>query len=187
MRQHLPNGPGVCYERKANGLFDFKSMLTSKNFSLDSIRWLSYMSNVEPFCGHTIHHALTTGEQEIEINNKRYFVDGYCVIGNDQYFFEFDGCMYHHCTCETSRKSKFTKRDDTRKHKDLKQLGTLIIMKECEWRKFIATNNPTYNLPNFFGEKNIREEQIFGAIENGKFYGLIQCDIFSPDDVIEHF
>ena len=53
--------------------------------------------------------------------------------------------------------------------------------------RFCKKNRPVYPLPNFFGEKNIREEQIFSAIKAGKFYGLIQCDIFSPNNVIEHF
>ena len=187
MRQNLPNGPGVCYERKENGCFDYNSMLTSKNFSLTAIRWLSYMATLDPFRGHKIHHALNTGEQKINVNGRYYFVDGFSMINGVQYFLEFDGCMYHCCTCETSKNSKFTKRDDAQRHKDLSQLGILIVMKECQWKKIVAENKPAYKLPNFFGEKNITESQIFEAIKNGDFYGLIQCDIFSPDHVIDHF
>ena len=187
MRQNLPNGPGVCYERKSNGCFDYNSMLTSQNFSLNSIRWLSYMNTKEPFSGHTIYHALNKGEQKITTNGRNYYLDGYCVIDGEQYFLEFDGCMYHQCTCEVSQKSKFSKRNDSLRHKDLSLIGTLIVMKECEWNQILIKEKPILNLPNFFGEKNIEEKAIFDAIENGKFYGIIQCDIFSPDNVIEYF
>ena len=187
MRQNLPNGPGVCYERKANGCFDFKSMLTSSSFSHESIRWLSYLNSQEPFKGHVIHHALNTGEQKIKIKNRTYYVDGYCVIDEKQYFLEFDGCMYHQCTCETSRNSKFTKKDDAQRNLDLSSVGKLVVMKECKWRKLADTKNPINELSIFFGRKNIKEQEIFDAISNGKFYGLIQCDIFSPDHVVDHF
>ena len=187
MRQTLPNGPGVCYERKANGFFDYKSMLTTTNFSLESIRWLSYMSTLEPYRGNYIHHALNTGEQKIEIQGRFYYVDGYCLIEDQQYFFEFDGCMYHHCTCDIARKSKFGKRDDTQKHSDLRKIGTLIVMKECEWKSFVKSNQPKYNLPNFFGRKNIKEQEIFDSVARGDFYGFLQCDLFSPDHVVEYF
>ena len=187
MRQNLPNGPGVCYERKANGCFEYKSMLTTANFSLDSIRWLSYMNQLEPFRNHQIHHALNTGEKKIVIGNKNYSVDGYCVIGDEQYFFEYDGCRYHSCTCETSMKSKFSKRDDTQKHADLNKIGNLIVIKECEWFSFLKEQKPVFDLPNFFGRKNITEEEFFEAIKSGKFYGLIQCDIFSPPEVVKYF
>ena len=187
MRQSLPSGPGVCYERKANGCFDYNSMLTSQNFSLNAIRWLSYMSKLEPFCGHTIFHALNKGEQKVTVNKRTYFVDGYCVIDGKEYFLEFDGCMYHQCTCEVSKNSKFSKRDDSQRHKDLNQVGTLVVMKECTWKKILIEQKPVLDLPNFFGEKNIKEEEIFKAISSGKFYGIIQCDIFSPDHVVDYF
>ena len=187
MRQNLPNGPGVCYERKANGCFDYKSMLTTANYSLESIKWLCYINNTEPFKGHQIHHALNTGEKKIDVGDRYYFVDGYCVIDGQKYFFEFDGCRYHTCTCATSRSSKFSKKNDQQRYKDLTELGILITQKECEWNEFVRQNNPEYPLPNFFGLKNIHEEAIFAAIADGKFYGLIQCDIHSPDSVIEYF
>ena len=187
MRQNLPNGPGVCYERNQAGFFEYKNMLTSVNFSLESIQWLYYMNNQEPFRGQFIQHALNSGEKKVEIDGKIYFVDGYTVINDEQFFFEFNGCRYHECFCEVSRKSKFTKKDDSRKERDLSKIGTLIKTRECEWYDFLKREKPEYSLPNFFGRKNISEREILDSVAAGSFYGLIQVDIYSPPEVIDYF
>ena len=186
MRQNLPNGPGVCYEKNKNGHFEYKSMMTTSNFSIECIRWLHFMNEQEPFKNVQIQHALNRGEKQIQVGNKFYYVDGYCVVENEKFFFEFNGCRYHSCSCDVSKKSKI-RRNDVQKEKDLSSIGTLIVMKECEWDEFCKTTKPEYSLPNFLGRKNIKESEIFAAVVNGTFYGLIQCDISSPDHVIEHF
>ena len=187
MRQNLPNGPGAVFERKDTGLFEYKSMMTTTNFSLESIRWLHFMNQQEPFCGHHISHALNTGEKKIQVGGRIYFVDGYCVIKDEQYFFEYNGCRYHSCNCEISLTSKLGKKDDRKKEEDLSSIGTLIKIKECEWLEFCRIKKPKYSIPLFFGRKNIKESEFFEAIANGEFYGLIQCNISSPDHVISHF
>ena len=187
MRQNLPNGPGVCYERNQLGFFEYKNMLTTVNFSIESIKWLYYMNAQEPFRDHIIQHALNIGEKKIQVGGHTYFVDGYAEINEKIFFFEFNGCRYHECYCEVSRKSKFSKKDDSRKERDLSLLGTLIKMRECEWYDLIKRESPDYPLPNFFARKNISESEILKSVADGNFYGLIQVDIFSPDPVIDYF
>ena len=187
MRQNLPNGPGVLYERKENNQFEWKSMLTSVNWSLEAIKWLSYMNAQNQFKDYQIEHALNKGERKINIGSKTYTVDGFVKIGNMNYIFEFNGCRYHHCDCKISRESNLKKKDDRERFKDLATFGTLIVMKECIWNAFKRENEPALPICNFFGRKNITEIEIFEAIRNDRFYGLIQADIRSPPEVITYF
>ena len=187
MRQNMPNGPGVLYVRNENNQFEWKSMLTSINWSLEAIKWLTYMNAQDKFKGYQIEHALNRGERKITIGSKVYTVDGFVKIGNENFIFEFNGCRYHECDCEISRKSVLTKKDDRERFKDLASFGTLIVMKECVWTAFKKEKKPVLSTPNFFGRKNIKEIEIIEAIKNDTFYGLIQADIRSPPEVIDYF
>ena len=62
----------------------------SSNFSYIAIAWLEYIAKER---GIEIKHALRGGEERLEINNKGYFVDGFCAETNT--VFQLHGDFYH--------------------------------------------------------------------------------------------
>ena len=191
MQQNMPNGPGICYERKDNKHFDFEPMLPTVGWSYESLNWLSFMESQPPFKTSDnkakIRHALNGGEIEISIESRVYKVDGYAIINGVKYFLEFDGCVYHEHTCKASRESKFKKKCDLQRNKDLESLGQLIQIYECEWLRLKSEIIFKNTISQFFARKNIKEQEIMDAVRSGSFYGLIRVDIRSPDSVINHF
>ncbi|KAL3984299.1 histone H2B [Sarotherodon galilaeus] len=61
-----------------------------KSFSSASIQWLEYLSYTQ---GVFIRHALNQGEKKLG----SYYVDGYALINNKPYVWEFLGCYFHGC------------------------------------------------------------------------------------------
>ena len=190
MRGDLPNGPGFFYRKNAGGTFDWECMLTKANWSFESISWLNHLQRQPPFTVgdqiYQIQHALNRGEKMITVDGRKYYVDGYAVVGDTTFLFEFDGCQYHSCSCDTSTRSPFTKKDDRQRDKDLASVGVLIKKKECEW--LAEKPKTTTNLVSqFFRRKNITEEEIISAVQNGSFFGLLCVDLHSPPEVVDYF
>ena len=186
MSQNMPNGAGICYEKNEIGLFEFQPMVGDTNWSYESIRWLTYMEKRPPFNSTiSIRHALNGGEQEVKVEGRRYRVDGYAELNGTKYFFEYDGCRFHRHSCVNSLRSNIQQRDDSQRNKDLKKLGVLIQIFECEWFKVKEPVN--VKISKFFARKNIQANEIMEAIVSDQFYGIIRCDIFSPPSVVDHF
>ena len=57
---------------------------------------------------------------------------------------------------------------------------------ECEWKK---NTKPYKNYTSKFLDRSsdIEEKEIIQAILNDEFFGIIECDITSPDSVVNHF
>ena len=186
MRKNLPSSAGICHRRKDDGTFSCKLMQTRVGWSLESIQWLDYMQSLPTFKGHRIQHAVNIGEKTIFVNGKSYKIDGYVEINGRPYFLQYDGCAYHSCTCSISKKSKFTKLDDSERNRNLASIGELILMKSCLWMKHKVPEFKS-SISTFFNSKTIYEQDILNAVACGEFYGLIQVDITSTPDAINHF
>ena len=67
-----------------------------------------------------------------------------------------------------------------------KKYGKYIKITECCWKK---NTMPYTNYTSKFlaRSSDITEEEIMDAIMNDEFFGLVQCDISSPESVINHF
>ena len=186
MSQNMPNGAGICYQMNKAGLFEFQPMISNCNWSYESIRWLAYMETVEPFYSKVkIQHALNGGEKEVKVNGRSYFVDGFAELNGTKYFLEFDGCRFHRHNCVNSLRSKFPQKNDTQRNRDLSSVGVLLKTFECDWLKI--KTKPKINISRFFARKDIRANELMGAVADGSFYGIIRCDVFSPPAVIDHF
>ncbi|XP_025767680.1 uncharacterized protein LOC112848298 [Oreochromis niloticus] len=61
-----------------------------KSFSSASIQWLEYLSYTQ---GVFIRHALNQGEKKLGA----YYLDGYALINDKPYVWEFLGCYFHGC------------------------------------------------------------------------------------------
>ena len=186
MRKNLPSSAGVCYRRKQDNTFECKLMQTRVGWSLEAVRWLDYMQTQSMFKGYRIQHALNIGEKLVTVDNRSYKVDGYVQVDGQAYILQYDGCAYHNCSCAISKKSVFTKVDDRQRDHDLSNIGVLIKMKTCQWNSF---QKPKFksSIATFFNNDEITENDILNSVASGEFYGLIQVDIASPPDVVNHF
>ena len=187
MRNNLPSSAGICHRRTSDGMFNCQIMQTRTNWSYEALHWLDYMQSQHRFKHAKIQHALNQGEKVIMVGKKCYSVDGYAVIDGKQIFLEYDGCAYHKCDCLISRKSFFAKSDDQKRNSDLSSIGELIIMRTYEWNAMKPQLNYNSSISTFFNRKLITEADIMGAVKSGQFFGLIQVDIKSPQNVIDHF
>ena len=99
-------------------------------------------------------------------------------------------CFYHAgCGCATSKKSKIAlnrEEHDKKVEAVCKKYGKYIKITECCWRKN-TTPYKNYTSKFLARSSDITEEEIMDAIMNDEFFGLVQCDISSPESVIRHF
>ena len=187
MRKDLPTSAGVCHRRNADNSFTCQLMQTRTTWSYEAMGWLDYMQTDPRFKNVMIQHALNIGEKVVYVGKRKYQVDGYALVDGQQYFLQFDGCAYHHCNCKISQKSSFTKSNDEQRNLDLESIGILIIMPSCRWNALKHTVSYKSTISTFFNKSSITEADIMQAVAAGQFYGLIQVDIESPPEVVDHF
>ena len=196
MEQDLPCGPGICYEKEKNG-FRWKSMLKkTSNWSMQSLEWLNYLQNIEPYCSAgRIQHAMNSGEEKFSLKDPEtnemhsFYPDGYIEINGVKTFIFFDGCLYHECPfeCETTLKSNKTKNDAVR-DRVCKHHGNFVNIFGCQWdemKKNLEYRNFTSV---FFNRKTlISEKEIWAKIETGDLFGMVEVDIYSPPETVKFF
>ena len=131
---------------------------------------------------------------EDKLRSKMYKPDGYLKIDDKEYFFEYDGCHFHECphNCPTYLRAKhdsqFEPRSVTERNAFYESRGQLFTITSCEWNRIRSTVGPFKNYTSiFFNRKNIRENEIFEKIKSGDFFGLVLCDVRSPEAVKEKF
>ena len=87
-----------------------------------------------------------------------------------------------------NKSSKFLKNDQLRLDQLKSICDELHVIHGCEWKALKAAECiPSNSISRFYRRKNISEAEIYDAIDEGDFYGMIQVDIESPPDVIEYF
>lgn len=106
------------------------------------------------------------------------------------YYYTFKRCYYHAgCYCKTSQTSKIASQN---KNKDAKtkaicqKYGRYVSVTECHWKK---NTLPYTNYTSKFLHRSsdIEEKEIIDAILKDEFFGIVECDITSPDSVVKHF
>ena len=110
------------------------------NWSLESIEWLNFMQNQEPYrsLDQQIRHAMNFGEEKLELldpeTNDLYGFkpDGFIEVHGVTHFLFYDGCRFHECQhqCTTSRNSPHT-RDDTQRDRVCQHHGVLVKISGC--------------------------------------------------------
>ena len=99
--------------------------------------WLGKIEKSSP----DLQYAIKNGKKCVGPRKRR--VDGYSETTNTA--FEFDGCYYHGCSCvvrpgltvpaeiDAFNKLMTERRKSTekKKHKYLRNIGNLVVMKEC--------------------------------------------------------
>ena len=177
MHQTLPTSAGVCYRKLVNGKFEPKIMQTRTTWSLEAIHWLDYLQSLPQFEKSFIEHALNVGERCVDVNGRKYHVDGYCEIDGRIIMMNYDGCLYHKHDCKVSRNSKFTKSDDRKRNADLSSIGTHITIPSCEFNAMKKNLNFRSSIARFLHEKTVREDELMTAILKDEIYGLIKVNV----------
>ena len=119
--------------------------------------------------------------------------------------FEFHGCIWHGCTCGVNRDAAgvlkkvnpFGKdikqlREDTKERtQHLRSLGYDVReIWECEWyrmRKDRDVQHIVKSLDLCKPKYNLNVDAIFEGVKNGSLFGVLLCDIETPDSLKEKF
>ena len=208
MRDPMPVGHGIHYKLKDDGYFSWKPVYNSDKYSLDAIEWLNYEQSKflkRDGSRHVIKHALNYGEVQIKagesrtdsnlIKHKIYKPDGYVEIDGIHHYFEFDGCPYHECPhkCSTyqrfknSNSNRWSPRSVEERNAFYRSQGILHTITSCQWYRLRSSVSFKNYSSVFYRQNDITEEKILAKISTGDFFGLIKCDVFSPNHVIEFF
>ena len=208
MRDPMPVGHGIHYKLKDDGNFSWKPVYNSDKYSLDAIEWLNYEQSKflkRDGSRHVIKHALNYGEVQIKagesrtdsnlIKHKIYKPDGYVEIDGIHHYFEFDGCPYHECPhkCSTyqrfknSNSNRWSPRSVEERNAFYRSQGILHTITSCQWYRLRSSVSFKNYSSVFYRQNDITEEKILAKISTGDFFGLIKCDVFSPNHVIEFF
>ena len=199
----MPVGRGIEY-RLDNGKLVWKPLHSGDRYSREALSWLNYMQSKflkEDGSRHVIRHAMNHGETVLfdesssdKLRSKMFKPDGYLKIEDKEYFFEYDGCQFHECphNCPTYLRAKhdsqFEPRSVTERNEFYESRGQLLTITSCEWNRIRSTVGPFKNYTSvFFNRKNVRENEIFEKIRSGDFFGLVLCDVRSPEAVKEKF
>ena len=194
MSQELPTGQGILYQKRTNDKFEVQIMSkTKKNFSKEAINWLSWCQGLSAFKDHKIEHALNGGERKITLEGTSFDPDGYCEVQGRKHFFLYHGCFWHRHHCETSKRSILVRENPQFQERCNKietlcsKYGVLHKIFGCEWaelKKNVLIEKP---FSVFLEQSHVTESELINAINNDKLFGLIKCDIHSPDHVIERY
>ena len=112
------------------------------------------------------------------------------TIENVTWFLFYNGCYYHTgCSCNISKSSEVAKNNhdkDEKIKRICQKYGRYVSITECAWKK---NKQPYKNYTSKFlhRKSDIQEEEIFDAIMNDEFFGIVQCDLTSPESVVKHF
>ena len=102
----------------------------------------------------------------------------------------FQRCYYHSaCSCKTSQTSKIASQNklkDAKTKAICQKYGRYVSITECNWKK---NKMPYKNYTSKFLHRSsdIEEKEIIDAILKNEFFGIVECDISSPDSVVNHF
>jgi hypothetical protein len=186
----LPTGRGIIAEVTENEKIKTSFLAKSKgNESLESIQWLYHMGKK---MGIKITHGLNGREKTIEGRN--YQLDGYAEIKDESgstltIGFDYRGCRWHSCpyNCSTQQVKDFCEKKDKERVTFLQEhLDQYKTIQSCKWLEEFKTIKDDEG-PEFYPflmKKKITYEDLLATVANKQFFGFIQCDVTSPQDVI---
>lgn len=108
---------------------------------------LLYLLSEEKRLNIKIQSAYRGKEKVILCNKRRYKIDGWAMVGDEEHVFEYNGCFFHACSaCQNSTTddisvpidiNKTLRREFTaRKLKDLEDAGYIVhVMTDCQFKK----------------------------------------------------
>ena len=199
----MPVGRGIEYTLE-NDYFVWRPLHSGDRYSREALLWLNYMQSKflkNDGSRHVIRHAMNHGETVLfdessddKMRSKMYKPDGYLKIGDQEYFFEYDGCTFHVCphNCPTYLRAKhdspYEPRSVSERNAFYESRGKLYTITSCEWNRIRDTVGPFKNYTSvFFNRRKVTEKELFEKIKSGDFFGLVLCDVKSSEAVKEKF
>lgn len=171
--QPMPLTPGIEWVLKNQ---TFKKRSLQPGVSFKSLQWL-YFVQATLFKGIQIQHAYHRGEKTF--NGQK--VDGYVYFNRRHFFLEFNGCFYHgHCKYHDQiKQDKWNA-----KANELRKLGQVISINECEWDRFKCPAIPT-QMPRILYKDD--QTSLLEGIKTGELYGFATCDVETPVSIQAEF
>lgn len=135
----------------------------------------------------TIESKYHRGERTIWSSRKQknsWLVDGYAHTDHGIKVYEFNGRVFHQGCEFCHKKSDATW---TEKKEDIYRAGyKLEFICECQFDKLVPKirHIKTPLIPQILN-KYQSETELLDGIKSGSLFGFIECDVFSPPDVVE--
>jgi len=183
----MPTGHFIRYQSG-----DFKPSICHQT-GLLVMQWLEWVAADKQL---QIQHKFNGGE--VRIGARQLPVDGYCT--ESKTVFQFHGCWYHghHCAYNTDKKTNQIKEGPgNREAADLQAetqeksaylhgcTESLMAIYECEWmhqRETSATKKKIIEGLKIVKPKyDLTQERIIIQVQNGKLFGMLLCDIETPE------
>ena len=185
--QPMPLTPGLLWEKTK---YSFSKKPMTQGVSRSELEWLMWLQN-EPFCvdkkgeRQRITHAFYQGQKKV--NGKP--VDGWLEKDGKIYLLEFYGCRWHPDCCVSDEKipqAEYRRLQDKKKQEEMKEIGEIIIMRECRWREIKRSiDKSTTELGRIMN--NDTEASLLEAIRNEEVFGFIVADVETSKDIIDSF
>ena len=155
--------------------------------SIGALQWLTFLQE------HSDHLVQSDG-QRVQIEHKYFrgekniggwYVDGFAKVDGQIHIFEFLGC-YFHKGCPYCGNPFETDEIFDRKKGELKEIGTLHFIWECQWKKKLNEikhlESPTF--PDIFNNSS-NEKKLLEQISRGELFGFIVADVKTPPDILQ--
>ena len=165
----------------------YEALLFLEHFALKSPLLVDKNGKRQP-----LHHAYNYGEFYV----KNWRIDGYSPdIDGKPLFVEFQGCHWHGCSLcghpshdehDDDAQAKRMKAEQE-KHAHLKEIGRLVIYRECVWLK--EKENISYfetSMPRVWN-KFETHDQLIDAIRKNQVFGFAKCQVKSPRHLTEAY
>ena len=193
LKRAMPTGHFIRYQSEK----DFKPSICHRT-ELLAMQWLEWVAADKQV---QIQHKLNGGE--VRIGPRQLPVDGYCA--NSKTVFQFHGCWYHghHCAFNTDKRTNEIRRGPGNREAADLQVETqeksaylrgcvenLVEIYECEWmhqRKTSETKKFIGGLKTVKPKYDLTQEKIIKDAQNGKLFGMLLCDIETPEELKPKF
>ena len=157
-------------------------------FGQMAVQWLTWESAKS---GCAIRHQVNGREKRI---GKRR-VDGWCAETRTAY--QFHGCFWHGCpkcydqneTNSVNGKTMAVLLEDTKKNTAyLRRHVKVVEMWECDWKELRKEPDvKSFLAPARRQKWNMTQNEILAAVIDGMLFGMIECDIHVPPELLPYF
>lgn len=201
MMMDMPVGPPRHLTRDPDtGLFEERASSGNSKTAMGWLAWRQKELDDGGGGGRIVHEG---NGREVRLGARRLPVDGFDASSNTAY--QFHGCFWHGHPCDTNEgvethpvraKPMRELLEETRRNEEyVRRLGyRLVVVWECEWRRRVNEEGRIKGfLRRFFVEhyppsrSRFSEAALLEAVENDSFFGLVECDIRTPDDLKGRF
>ena len=128
-----------------------------------------------------------TGEATVWSNGRKIIVDGMVKTPQATFYLEYLGCRYHTCHLCNTPCVKDSVQMDKEKLQALENIGHLITIRGCQWKRLRSRVKKRSPYSMFFYSSRISSTMILDSVRNGQFFGLLEVDIKTPPKIKMEF